>query len=575
MDNSRVRNVKHWAVGITTAPRKKSTLLQTLDSLKAAGWDSPRLFAEPGVEIPFEFNRLPVSRRDETLGAFPNWYLALTELVLRNPRAEAFLLCQDDVLFTSDIRDYLEHSLWPAKQVGVVSIYCPSHYPQTEKPGFIREDRGWKSWGALAYIFSNPAARAILSDSMVLNHRDFGPAEGLHHIDSVVGYWCERNQLSYFVHSPSLAQHIGDSSTIYPRANASGNRQAKDFRDQFNLKLNSARTTNVSEQLSFESNMRPPKSRNGFTPLKAPTLIQDKVSPTETNPSNNQNERIGRSIPKVFSPVKPQTKQKTYSCDVILPYSQPNYRYLEDSIKSVLNQNFVITTIHLINDGVNEDPIGAKYSRLSNVRWYKNTDQPVGPYITYNRLFDYLEHDIIANQDSDDLSLPMRLYKSIQLIEQGYDIVGGSMEQFVTYDDSSKRMWQALSKKPYHHSGIYYAASPSGSVVNSTAVMKKSVYEACNGMAPWIAGADSEFYERCIQAGFKAAAMQDVIALRRLHNPSLSNDQVNSGHGSNLREEIKKMTAESIARQKLGSDHSIGGLSKHRNDKELTQIKGK
>ncbi|QDT40367.1 hypothetical protein Pan241w_04230 [Gimesia alba] len=232
MDNSRVQNVKHWAVGVTTAPRKKSTLLQTLDSLKAAGWDFPRLFTEPGVEIPSEFNRLPVSRRDETLGAFPNWYLALTELVLRNPRAEAFLLCQDDVLFATDLRDYLEFTLWPEKQIGVISIYCPSHYPQATKPGFIREDRGWDSWGALAYIFSNPSARAILCDSMVLNHRDFGPADGLHHIDSVVGFWCERNNLPYFVHSPSLAQHIGESSTIYPRATASGNRQAKDYREQ-------------------------------------------------------------------------------------------------------------------------------------------------------------------------------------------------------------------------------------------------------------------------------------------------------------------------------------------------------
>ena len=232
MNSSRVCNVQQWAVGVTTAPRKESTLLQTLNSLKIAGWDTPRLFVEPGTEIPPEFNRLPISLRDETLGAFPNWYLALTELVLRHPRAEAYLLCQDDVLFATDLRDYLEHTLWPAQQIGVVSIYCPSHYRQAAKPGFIREDQGWYSWGALAYIFSNPSARALLSDSMVLNHRDFGPSEGLRHIDSVVGYWCERNQLPYYVHSPSLAQHIGDSSTIYPLATASGKRQARDFRSQ-------------------------------------------------------------------------------------------------------------------------------------------------------------------------------------------------------------------------------------------------------------------------------------------------------------------------------------------------------
>lgn len=232
MEKARVRNIKHWSVGITTAPRKQNTLAQTLTSLKTAGWDKPQLFAEPGTVIPKEFKELPISQRNEVLGAFPNWYLALTELVLRNPRAEAYFLCQDDVLFSKDLRNYLEFNLWPAERVGVVSIYCPSHYRQELEPGFAREDRGWDSWGALAYIFPNPSARSLLSDSMVLNHRDFGPAEGLHHIDSVVGFWCERNQLPYYVHSPSLAQHIGESSTIYPKAMARGKRRANGFLDQ-------------------------------------------------------------------------------------------------------------------------------------------------------------------------------------------------------------------------------------------------------------------------------------------------------------------------------------------------------
>jgi hypothetical protein len=235
MQNDRTRNINNWSVGITTAPRKQNTLSMTLNSLKAAGWESPRLFAEPGTEIPPEYQTLPLSERDEVMGAFPNWYLALTELVLRTPRAEAFMICQDDVLFSKNLRDYLELNLWPADQVGVVSIYCPSHYQQTTNSGFIREDRGWSSWGALAYVFSNPSARSILSDPLVLNHRDFGPAEGLHNIDSVVGYWCERHQLPYYVHFPSLAQHIGEFSTIYPRATASGKRMAHQFLDQVSI----------------------------------------------------------------------------------------------------------------------------------------------------------------------------------------------------------------------------------------------------------------------------------------------------------------------------------------------------
>lgn len=221
-------HVQSWAVGVTTAPRREPTLAHCLQSLAEAGWKEFRLFAEPGVEIPAD---LPASRRDERLGAFPNWYLGLTELVLREPLADAYLMCQDDVLLAANLRAYLERTLWPCERVGVVSVYRPSHYEKNGH-GFQIEDRGWETWGALAYVFPNPSARALLCDPLVVNHRHHGPAKGMHNIDSVVGSWCLRSKLPYFVHVPSLAQHIGHASTIWQSAQASGPRCAAEFLDR-------------------------------------------------------------------------------------------------------------------------------------------------------------------------------------------------------------------------------------------------------------------------------------------------------------------------------------------------------
>lgn len=228
----RGRFVANWAVGVTTAPRPRPTLPRCLESLAEAGWERPRLFAEPGSEIPAGYGSLPTSHRDSTLGAFPNWFLGLAELVMRQPRAQAYFLGQDDVIFSAGLRDYLERNLWPAPRVGVVSVYSPSHYAQGKPAGFLVEDRGWDSWGALAYIFPNPSARALLSDPMVIDHRHHGPADGLRNIDSVVGLWCQRSGLPYFVHAPSLAQHIGETSTIYPGASIDGWRRADVFADR-------------------------------------------------------------------------------------------------------------------------------------------------------------------------------------------------------------------------------------------------------------------------------------------------------------------------------------------------------
>lgn len=218
-----------WAVGITTAPRRVSTLERCLQSVGDAGWNEVRLFAEPGVELSHLQLRSSVTWRDQTLGAFPNWYLGLSELVMRHPAADAFFMIQDDAVFSVGLRAYLEQILWPTPTVGVISVYCPSHYSRNQAPGLHSFDLGARAWGALGYVFPNDAVRCLLSSPQWVEHRQFGPAAGLRNIDTVVGLWCQQSGKDYFVHVPSLAQHIGGTSTLYPEAVAAGRRCASDF----------------------------------------------------------------------------------------------------------------------------------------------------------------------------------------------------------------------------------------------------------------------------------------------------------------------------------------------------------
>ena len=120
-----------WSVGMTTAPRLTPTFYASLESVRQAGWLNVRVFAEPGVALSAAASG-EASERDQTLGAFPNWYLGLTEMYLRNPRCEAFLMFQDDLVLAESTRAYLEDALWPAPEVGVVSLYCPSHEHQPD-----------------------------------------------------------------------------------------------------------------------------------------------------------------------------------------------------------------------------------------------------------------------------------------------------------------------------------------------------------------------------------------------------------------------------------------------------------
>ena len=52
-----------------------------------------------------------ISQRPRELGAFPNWYLSLTELVMQDPSADAYFMCQDDILLSAGLRAYLETHL--------------------------------------------------------------------------------------------------------------------------------------------------------------------------------------------------------------------------------------------------------------------------------------------------------------------------------------------------------------------------------------------------------------------------------------------------------------------------------
>ena len=119
--------------------------------------------------------------------------------------------------------------LWPAERIGVVSLFCPSNYARGKQVGFHAEDRGWDTWGAQAYLFPYQSAEMVLTSPLFVQHRRSGPSGGNRNIDSVVGHWCRESRMPYFVHAPSLVEHVGVTSTLYPTAGIWGNRATVDF----------------------------------------------------------------------------------------------------------------------------------------------------------------------------------------------------------------------------------------------------------------------------------------------------------------------------------------------------------
>lgn len=212
-------------MGLTTVPeRVESSLPKTLESLTKAGFPVPRIFADgndPSVCRSHAFDG-HVTCRWPRVGAWPNWYLGLQELFLRNPNASRYMLCQDDVLFSRNVRGYLDRCRYPdggsdkyPGKKGWWNLYTV--------PGQEQMLEGSSRWqpsvppehhkGALALVFDRDAVIELLSSRRAVE-RCLDPGRGQRNIDGGVGAVlgdCGREEL---VHLPSLCQHQEGETTI-------------------------------------------------------------------------------------------------------------------------------------------------------------------------------------------------------------------------------------------------------------------------------------------------------------------------------------------------------------------------
>lgn len=129
-----------WSYGVTTTPKRRSDLLpKTLNSLKLAGFDKPRLFiddctTQQASEYQSQYS-LEVTPRYPTIRAYGNWILAVAELYLRNPQVDMIALFQDDFITYPRLRTYLDSIRYPTN--GYFNLYtfpqnqelCPQKFP--------------------------------------------------------------------------------------------------------------------------------------------------------------------------------------------------------------------------------------------------------------------------------------------------------------------------------------------------------------------------------------------------------------------------------------------------------------
>lgn len=216
-----------WAVGMTAALRPpargeqpQDVLRESVASVIRAGWDHVHIFAEPdlpGITV----DDATILRNEERLYPWLNFCHSLASLVLQQPRAEAYLIFQDDVRVSAHAREYIEREPRP-NSTGVASLYTcrTAHDPNTT---------GWHRplatpYGALAFLFSPVCAKLfVLTADLNSQYQN--------KIDMQVLWWAKARGLDFWAHSPSLIRHTGRESVIGGGrlTGSGGNRQCAEF----------------------------------------------------------------------------------------------------------------------------------------------------------------------------------------------------------------------------------------------------------------------------------------------------------------------------------------------------------
>jgi len=258
------------------------------------------------------------------------------------------------------------------------------------------------------------------------------------------------------------------------------------------------------------------------------------------------------------------------SSDVIIPYHSDVLEFVSEAVDSIINQNFARPVIHLISDGIptRDDPIYKKYKDEDCVRTYFNKKS--GPYIATNRVFQFLETNYISILDADDIAMPNRLWQAVTALQASQrDIYGGSMEQFIDTKYTSDKTKGRLEQQPVIHAGDIEP------IIHGTQTSKKSVFEDLNGYGNYFCGADRHYIRRAVYAGYLLYSSPHIVAVRRLHDASLTN---NSTHGSatKFRRDLQlKMESDYKQIEKGADPRAFGSLDLYLNSTDIRRTNRK
>lgn len=205
-------------VFMTAAPRDRETQERAIASVREAGMGPLTILCEPGTEI-IGYADATVFHHGEKQGQFRNLIAALRAGIASG--SPYFITMEDDVVLHRQTGELLSRSVWP-DNAGCVQLYTAARLAGRYRRGVrskLRKQDSFDMLGCCALLFSREAATVLVewADTKgwrgACSHVIEEPSEKKAG-DTFIGEVLSFSGLDIWIHNPSLAEHIGEVSTL-------------------------------------------------------------------------------------------------------------------------------------------------------------------------------------------------------------------------------------------------------------------------------------------------------------------------------------------------------------------------
>lgn len=193
--------------------------------------------------------------------------------------------------------------------------------------------------------------------------------------------------------------------------------------------------------------------------------------------------------------------------------------YIGEAIDSVLNQTYSNFELFVVNDGSTDRTAEiVRNYRDPRVRLINNPEN-IGLPRSRNVALDQVQTEFVALLDADDISLPHRLKRQVEIFEKSPDLalLGGNAYVIDKYGEKLGEPIRKWSGRDTVRTRLFFY----NAFINSTAMFRTQVYREMGGYQNYAIAEDFEFFARIARC-YPVDNLNEFLIKYRVHGNNMT-----------------------------------------------------